>query len=515
VVPFIPVDVVISGNIAYVCGAPGDLSIIDITLPSDPVLLSSCNLPTFYHGCRGLTIKDTLAFVAATDSGLYVVNVADPRNPFVLSQTPPYYMTHDVFVVDTCAYTADIDGGLRILNIAEPQSPGEIGAFDAPGSAYSIAIDYPYAYTFDYLSGVYILDISDVQHPEEVGHIENTGWAMAYEGIQDQSFLYTADGMGGLNIQNVSDPLNPVHVSTCSTGFARCAAKKDTCVYVGDRDFPGIRVVNVATPENPQIVYSDTCSSPNYIEVYGNRAYVGSSSWSPKMIIYDISNPAQPIRVGEYNISGNDIVLQDRLAFVAAMDGLTILDISDPAHIQFVSQHAGWYYGVAVQGSYVCAAGHDAQSYVDRFVVDVFDISDIYNPMKVGYYSTPARNNDIVLHDSLVFVSCGACGLQVYTSQLLSVEEYHDDIIVPLFMKVFPNPARASFTVQFTAQCSDKITVTLFDAVGRVADEIYNGCAEIGLNNIPYTNVSLPNGVYFIRLKMNNTTHTEKIILQR
>jgi hypothetical protein len=70
--PSVPVDVTISGDMAYVCGVPGQdaFAIVDISSPSVPVLLSSCYLPTYLYGCRGLFVKDTLAYVASTETGL-------------------------------------------------------------------------------------------------------------------------------------------------------------------------------------------------------------------------------------------------------------------------------------------------------------------------------------------------------------------------------------------------------------------------------------------------------------
>ena len=80
----------------------------------------------------------------------------------------------------------------------------------------------------------------------------------------------------------------------------RCRA---AVAYVADGD-AGLQVIDVSNPANPVRVGGyDTSGYAYGVAVSGNIAYVADDDAGLQVI--DVSNPASPVRVGGYDTSGN------------------------------------------------------------------------------------------------------------------------------------------------------------------------------------------------------------------
>jgi hypothetical protein len=102
--------------------------------------------------------------------------------------------------------------------------------------------------------------------------------------------------------------------------------------------------------------------------------------------VIDISNPANPQRVGGYVTSGSatGVAVSGTHAYVAeGGHGLQIIDMSDPANPQRVGGYdtSGYAGGVAVSGHYAYVATGDAG-------LQIIDVSNPANPQRVGGYAT-------------------------------------------------------------------------------------------------------------------------------
>ena len=71
----------VAGNKAYI-GNGGELNILNIDHPQEPILLGSINLPSTIKGIVVTEIQQVLyAFVADWKAGLRIINVNDASNP--------------------------------------------------------------------------------------------------------------------------------------------------------------------------------------------------------------------------------------------------------------------------------------------------------------------------------------------------------------------------------------------------------------------------------------------------
>ncbi len=84
----------------------------------------------------------------------------------------------------------------------------------------------------------------------------------------------------------------------------------------------------------------------------------------------------------------------------------------------------------------------------------------------------------------------------------------------------YPNPFNATTTISYRLRSSGKVTLTLYNSAGQEVSEPVNQWQSAGDYKIHWTandnsGNGLPSGLYFVRLRMNGTENTRKMILLR
>lgn len=100
----------------------------------------------------------------------------------------------------------------------------------------------------------------------------------------------------------------------------------------------------------------------------------------------------------------------------------------------------------------------------------------------------------------------GGGGPQGYSSQVLRRF---------LFEQMYPNPAKGFLKIRFTSPDERKVSVKIYDVVGRLAEKVFVGKAKVGVNEFLIMPKELSSGIYFVRVEANDYERTEKIILLR
>ncbi|MDL1957713.1 MAG: hypothetical protein LWW95_11815 [Candidatus Desulfofervidus auxilii] len=112
-------------------------------------------------------IKDTFAYVVG-DTGLVVINISDPENPYVRTIYPPG-RGRGIYIRDTLAYIAKSSGYLGVDNISDPLNPVEVGRCSTGTINLDVWVQGNFAYVAGYTGGLRIIDIRDPTNPVEVG----------------------------------------------------------------------------------------------------------------------------------------------------------------------------------------------------------------------------------------------------------------------------------------------------------------------------------------------------------
>jgi hypothetical protein len=84
-----------------------------------------------------------------------------------------------------------------------------------------------------------------------------------------------------------------------------------------------------------------------------------------------------------------------------------------------------------------------------------------------------------------------------------------------LFEHMYPNPTKGVLKIRFNSPDERRVTVKLYDVVGRLAKKIFAGKAKVGMNEFLIMSEGLSAGVYFVRVEAEKYIRTEKVVLLR
>jgi hypothetical protein len=176
----------------------------------------------------------------------------------------------------------------------------------------------------------------------------------------------------------------------------------------------GLMVVDLADPIRPRILsltYIDLGTALS-IAVSGNYAYLACGKGD--LQIFDISNPADPARVsqfqnGDYNHTTEWVSVSDGYAYVTNGHGaLDIVDVSDPLEPTVVSRIAGSFFYDIMQavryGDYLCIVSPGA--------LTIFDITDPAAPDSVVAFQATQRIRRLSIAGTTAYLA-GDSGLCV------------------------------------------------------------------------------------------------------
>ena len=72
----------------------------------------------------------SIAYVAADDLALQLINVSNPTNPSLLGSFNMVGYASGISVVGSIAYVVAQYGGLQLINVSNPSNPSLLGSFN-------------------------------------------------------------------------------------------------------------------------------------------------------------------------------------------------------------------------------------------------------------------------------------------------------------------------------------------------------------------------------------------------
>lgn len=169
----------------------------------------------------------------------------------------------------------------------------------------------------------------------------------------------------------------------------------------------GLAIVDISNPAQPRRVGGYTSPENAWsIAVANNLVYLGEGGEGFEIL--DVRNPANPFRVGGYRTSVSDLDVEGHYVFVASGDGLKIVDVSyvpNPYQVGAFSTN-GWAYGLDVVGTLAYVAYGPAG-------LQIVDVSNPANPVRVGGYSTSGAMSVQTVGRYAYLASGSAGGLEI------------------------------------------------------------------------------------------------------
>ncbi len=222
------VDIKISGDLAVigVQGNDGDfgLLILDISDPANPVELSRLE-EAGWGGVHNLFIHgDRLYLAHMASPGLNIVDISVPTAPVVSGfwQHGTFSnLVHDIFIRDGVAVISDYDSGLVLLDLTDPDAPALLAALPFPEGIHSAWAEGDYVYCNQEFGGweqrLHVVDIADPRQPRVVHSFASRppphGDILGpHNPWVDNGLLYWAYYDAGLRVFDLSDPARPVEI---------------------------------------------------------------------------------------------------------------------------------------------------------------------------------------------------------------------------------------------------------------------------------------------------------------
>jgi hypothetical protein len=191
---FVPYDIFIDGNYAYIADGENGLEIMNIS-STTPV-----NIANFQTGgtARKVYVYDGLAYVSTGFGGVVVVDVTTPGSPILANNYPTTAISLDATERDGYLFIADGENGLKIVNMAtEAVSYVNTGGF--ANSVYVQGqgrIQEDHVYLLDREQGLYVIDITDISNPYILGTYEMDSEPVSISKFFHSSYVFIADNVG-------------------------------------------------------------------------------------------------------------------------------------------------------------------------------------------------------------------------------------------------------------------------------------------------------------------------------
>jgi hypothetical protein len=170
-VPGIASSVTVRGDFAYLTSDHAGFFVIDLTDLESPTVAGSVELTGFSYD---LALEADHVFLGNRNV-LQVVDVSEPTDPVLLASLDTPDEVYDVNVHGAYAYLAEGTSGLLVVDIGNPEAPSIAGSLDLSGFVRSVALRGDFAYVADEDFGVRKIDISDPTAPRLVASFATPG----------------------------------------------------------------------------------------------------------------------------------------------------------------------------------------------------------------------------------------------------------------------------------------------------------------------------------------------------
>jgi hypothetical protein len=420
------------------------LWIADVSNPEAPVQIGYLDL--VFDSLYDLAVVGNQAFVSAYNDGLSLIDISDPSSPVLVSIILPTDKVLGLTSTGDLVFVAVWDHGLRILDASTPFAPLEIGWIDTLGHAQRVEVSGNLALIGETDDGLRIIDIIDPTSPFELGLIDPQ-YQITNLAADGGIALVTAGGE--LRIIDIHEPSTPFEINKMlQRGRARHLVVSDQIAYAIPTgrysDQSGLGLVDVSNPADPIPLGFSQIESPHGVVVSGHYAFVLAHDSSYEIIVFDVSSPTDPVRLVSYAIPGwcdnprkLDFVGSHLVIGCYYESGLRFFDITPPSEIHEVGS-IGFDRSLldfAVADDLVLAS-------LTQGEVRMVDASIPSAPQIIGTYHNPSSSvASVEISGSLAYLMTNVVPTALHTIDISTPEQ-------PTLVDVSPAPSGTLIEVE-------------------------------------------------------------------
>lgn len=324
-----PVAVAIHDTLAFLAVENQGLTIIDISDPPDPRIISIINRP---GPIIDVTVNDQYVLLLGTS--LWVVAIDNPSRPGILGSVP-VHEGREVLSDRNFAYVPCNYRDIYIIDFTDPSNPNRISEFEIGSGVSGIGLRDQFLFCSS-RSEFQVIDIENPFEPQLIGETD-CSWVSKICVNDQRAFCV---GRRGLMIFNIEDPEEPAQVAHHRYSASELEPQiVDNTVYVPlGRD--GINIYNVENVEEPVELNPEiNRHSIEKVQFENNQIYL----FDDKKIlrILDFTNPDRMVESGSLSIDGEvqNLLIHENHAYISTVrEGLVIADVSQPSNPHIVAQ---------------------------------------------------------------------------------------------------------------------------------------------------------------------------------
>ena len=304
--------VFVAGEYAYVTNSStGELKILNIDRASD---VSTVSTLTGLTGASGLFIRGSEGFIIGTNA-MYIVNIADPTNPSIISTFVTAEIVRKVYVYGNYAYVSG--DNTYIIDISVLSSPTT--SFVIPTSSDDVYVSGSILHiSSSILSTQLTYDISNPASPSFIGATVASGDSLNISG----TLAYLVDNsLNRFTIVDITDPSNLINVREIDVTGPNDIFVYGSIAYISTDT--GLRIYDIKTTEMSSLTAGNILTNNLYL--FGDGYFNGN-------VTANFSIISKPILVDQVTVGKNEVTIADYtvtpIIFNESSGILTITDAS-------------------------------------------------------------------------------------------------------------------------------------------------------------------------------------------
>ena len=397
--PYYSMDLAAAGDLVYVCGQ-GGMRVFDVSDPATPSEIGIIGI-----AARDIEIAGDYAFVTAGDySGLRVVDIADPTSPSMVAILGDFMIHNDIFLSGQYLFMTVDSEGLAVLDVADPADPVLVGSCSLPGNSYrlDVAGDHVFVVTSGIPQGLTAIDITDPTSPTPVGTLNSE---LGTCQLATSGHLLCAARSEEVSLIDISDAAAMAEVGDIHTaGHTYDVKVRDAFAFVTHAD-GGLGIFDVSNPASPiREGYLDTWDEAYNVSFAGQYLILDHQYG---LSIVDVIDPSSPAVLGTYpEYNSHNLAARGSYIYLPGDEQFRILDITDPT-APFVTGTLG------LAGDRRVRVSGDHVFLVHATGPQIIDVTDPTAPVVVGTIANP-EIWDLAIDEDIVYATAGTNGLIIY-----------------------------------------------------------------------------------------------------
>ncbi len=513
-----------------------DIYIYEFTGGTQPAFRSMVPIGISTKDMAEVTVNGArFAFVTTWNAHVYKIDVNDLSNPLVVdSIIIPENLNHDFRDIEqygdySYAMTSRLNyyvehPGVHVIDWTLPGGPELVQTAKKYSYCNTVKVIGDVAYAETDNDGIIVVNLSDKTDPQVID-LGYTLWG--YDVTGDSNTLYAQNG-NTVIFYGLSDPLAPVHDWTCQVPISSYYHISSYIVYdtllianyfYGSPNGPaGVIIVGISDRNNIQTLFDGIGhdnSRPLHLDY--PRLYVSSND-NGIVKIYDISDPSDPVQIGELHNSGsvNNVYTYENYVYLAGGNNRVyhwnqwnqiIFDRLLDFRPEFM---------VAEEGRMFFWGSRELRGPAGIQVWDLWQ--DPVNPVFSGYRfdGTLSAWRKIDVEWPYVYIPGGDKGLVVLRyDPPTGIAEEEDKLPdeCGISITAYPNPFNSSTTIKYTLPEPDHVRIDIFDLLGRKVKTLVEEEKPAGAYMVIFEAYDLSSGVYFSRIQAGNEIQTRQMIL--